>query len=259
MRGLAYGWRVDNRRLKLEGTHLALTCLAIALVWRDVALCTGLLAALTIARFALRWDRLEALVFGAGFVFASLAEIVQVACGLYTYAQASPLVIPAYNLFLWGAVLCFAYRLMAAVEARLATPLSTPTWPGVLAELAGYSAVTALLCLAGHRSLLVAAIFAAILIGRLLLGRAAGDGWFVLLGVLLGPAVEASLVGLGIYRFADPRIAGLPLWHPIYWAIIALFLRRASAFVRGQIWKYSMGTSSVCQLPSSARYSSKPS
>lgn len=224
--------RAARGRLAVDAVHFVLTCVVLALAWRQLALCTALLAGIALGRFLLHRSMNDLLVFAFGFVFASVAEIVQVACGLYRYAQPSPLVIPAYNFFLWGAVLCLASSLCDAIEARLSRPLVVVSLRHLLLEAAGYVAITTLLCLAGQRSLLVAAVFAGVLFARLVFAHRAGDGWFVVLGMAFGPAVESWLVGLGIYRFADPALGNLPLWHPIYWGLITLFLRRAAAFRR---------------------------
>lgn len=224
-----------ERRLAIDAAHFALTCVVLATSWHHLARSTLLLAAIATARFLLRRSTSDLVLFAFGFVFASLAEIVQVACGLYRYAQPSLLVIPAYNFFLWGAVLCLASSLIDAIEARLSRPLVSVTLRQLAFETTGYVAITICLCLFGQRSLFVASGFAIVLLGRLVLAHRAGDGWFVLLGMAFGPAVESWLVGLGIYRFADPAIGNLPLWHPIYWGLITLFLRRGAAFHRALV------------------------
>lgn len=222
--------RPTRGALILDGAHFLYTLLVLTLTWRSEVLCTLLLAGAAAARFSLRAERTEAAIFAVGFVFASLAEIVQVAAGLYTYAERSSLIIPAYNFFLWGSVLCLAHSSLTRLELRLGAALRV-SLRQVVAEGGAYLAVTAVLCVLGHRPPLVAALLGGALLLRLLVLRSERDGWFVVLGVLCGPLVENYLVGLGIYRFADPAIGHLPVWHPLYWGIIVLLLRRAVAFV----------------------------
>src|SRR5450432_998796 len=101
-------------QLLVDVAHFAVTCAILGLFWRHMALVTALTALAAVIRFVLRPKALGWFLFGFGF--ASLAEIVQVWAGVYRYAQPCPLIIPYYNFFLWGVVLCLASSLLGAIE-----------------------------------------------------------------------------------------------------------------------------------------------
>ena len=211
--------------LILDSLALLGTLAVLTSTWRDPWWATALLAALMTFRFF--WGRAprDVAIFFFGFVFASLAEIVQVWAGLYSYTQPCPLIIPYYNFFLWGTVLLAASQWLRALEARFGSPNATVSWTRLGVENAGYLAITLLLCLASAHQLAIAALFVVVLVARLVLVRERGNLWFVAAGMLLGPLTESWLVHCGIYQFSEPMIGNLPLWHPVYWGLIVLYLR----------------------------------
>jgi|GEM_PF-2628431 len=208
----------------LDSLMLLATVAVLTLFWRETGTATALLAGLAAVRFALARSWRDVGIFGFGFVFASLAEIVQVWSGLYAYAQPCPLIIPYYNFFLWGTVLLTASRWLRWIEVRVGTK-APPSWTRLAVENAGYAAITALLCLASRHQLAIAAVFAIVLLVRLIFVAERGNLWFLTVGMLLGPLTESWLVHTGIYRFSQPLVGNLPLWHPIYWGLIVLYLR----------------------------------
>ncbi len=210
--------------LQLDLLALVSTIAVLTVTWRNVWLATALLAFVTLLRFAVRRSGRDVGIFLFGFVFASLAEIVQVWAGLYRYAQACPLVIPYYNFFLWGMVLLASAQCLRALERRVG--VDTPVGLARLAwENALYVGMTTLLCLAPGHQQSIAAVFGTLLVLRLTLVRERGNLWFLLVGMIFGPVTEGWLVHTGIYRFAEPMVGNLPLWHPIYWGLIVLYLR----------------------------------
>jgi len=210
--------------LLLDTLSLLATLAVLTATWRNVWLATALLAVLTTLRFAVRRSPRDLGIFAFGFVFASLAEVVQVWAGLYAYAQPCPLVIPVYNFFLWGTVLLTSSQWLRALEARFGAPAGL-SWSRLATENALYGAITALLCLASAHQLAIAVVFATVLVARLVLVAERGNLWFLAVGMLLGPMTESWLVHSGIYRFSQPLVGNLPLWHPIYWGLIVLYLR----------------------------------
>jgi hypothetical protein len=72
---------------------------------------------------------------------------------------------------------------------------------------------------------LVTALLLALLAVRLV-RPVRGDWAYALAGGLAGPAAEIVIAATGAFNYADPDVAGIPLWLPALWANGGLFIRR---------------------------------
>ncbi len=73
-------------------------------------------------------------------------------------------------------------------------------------------------------SLAVALVALAVI--RLLTSSVPGEGLFVGLAVVLGPATEAILSSLGVFEYTDEDFLGIPYWLPGLWANAGFLIRR---------------------------------
>lgn len=218
---------VGPRQLAIDGLVVAAYLVTLGLFFEQRSLCLAVGVGLSILRFALSRSTRDLGIYAVGFFLGSIAEIVQVWAGAYTYRLPEPLVIPLCNFPLWGLVLLAS----KSVIERITSGRHQATLQVVALESALYATITTALCLGADSPRAVAALFAGVLLTRLLFFRAPHDLALAGIGVLIGPLAEAWLVSQKIYAFAHPAIIGLPLWHPIYWALIVLFLRRLFALV----------------------------
>jgi hypothetical protein len=95
---------------------------------------------------------------------------------------------------------------------------------GELALFAGLYALTALV--GDDQPALLAAALVALAAARLLALGVPGDLVYALAAALLGPTVEAILVALDVFSYANPDLAGVPVWLPALWANGGLLVRR---------------------------------
>jgi|GEM_PF-1997433 len=63
-------------------------------------------------------------------------------------------------------------------------------------------------------------------VARLGFFHAKWDWLFFLMGALIGPTVEALLVGANFYHFENPDFMGLPYWLTLQWGIVTMSGRR---------------------------------
>jgi hypothetical protein len=69
----------------------------------------------------------------------------------------------------------------------------------------------------------------ALLAGRLLLRPVRGDWAYALIAAIAGPAAEALISAAGAFDYAEPDLAGIPMWLPALWANGGIFIRRLLA------------------------------
>ena len=60
-------------------------------------------------------------------------------------------------------------------------------------------------------------------------GNARGDWLYVLVACVAGPASEALLIEAGVFSYANPDFANIPIWLVPLWANGGLMLRRVLA------------------------------
>ena len=108
----------------------------------------------------------------------------------------------------------------------------TRAWPLAdrLREVALIVALYAATVIAnGWGAVLLTVAFGALLVLRLVRSPAPGDWVFALVAGLAGPALEATLVGVGAFGYSEPDLLGLPIWLPALWANGGLVIRRLFA------------------------------
>jgi hypothetical protein len=153
--------------------------------------------------------------------------------GIHLYGDVESYPDPGFGRWAWfvplefGAAALVAGALIPRLE-RAAGPAESPRWSPLtrLAELgllvAAYLSTVLLADVPG----LVTALLLALLAARLALWPVRGDWAYALAGGLAGPAAEILIAATGAFDYADPDLAGIPLWLPALWANGGLFIRR---------------------------------
>ncbi len=191
----------------------------------------ALLSALSGLRLLRSRDRHQTLTWCLGASLGSGADALQVAAGVYTYANPSFL-LPGYMLPLWGQIFLVLRGVLRAIDDRADSPWKPLRLDGASAGVTSLFVVaTASVCLLHPRPVLVAAICITVAILIFLADHRPGDGLACGLAAVLGPVSEGILVHGGIYHFPESAFFGLPAWHPFYWMVCVLFLRR----LRGRV------------------------
>jgi hypothetical protein len=156
--------------------------------------------------------------------------------GIHLYGDVESYPDPAFGRWAWfvplefGAVAALAGALIPSLE-RLAGPPHLPQWsPGTrFAELCVITAAYTSTVVLDDEPLILTLGLLALVTGRLLLRPAPGDWAYALIAAVVGPAVEAALSAADAFDYADPDLAGIPLWLPALWANGGLFMRRLLA------------------------------
>src|SRR4029453_5829422 len=73
---------------------------------------------------------------------------------------------------------------------------------------------------------LIVFLLAIYVVARLGFFHAKWDWLFFLIGALIGPTVEALLVGANLYHFENPDFLGLPYWLCLEWGMVTMSGRR---------------------------------
>ncbi|MGH2980242.1 MAG: hypothetical protein ACRDLQ_11500 [Solirubrobacterales bacterium] len=156
--------------------------------------------------------------------------------GIHVYGDVESYPDPALGRWGWfvplefGAAGALAGALLPHLE-RLAGPPRTPSWSvaariAELCLLAG--AYVSTVVLAGAPAVVTLALLA-LLSARLTLRPVRGDWVYALIAAIAGPFAEAALSVAGAFDYADPDLAGIPMWLPALWANGGLFIRRLLA------------------------------
>jgi hypothetical protein len=112
------------------------------------------------------------------------------------------------------------------LERRLGAPPRFSPARG-LAELALFACLYLLTAVAPSEAApLLAAGLAALAVARLALERIPGDALYVVLAGVLGPLAEIAISATGAFEYADPDVAGIPIWLPALWANAGFMIRR---------------------------------
>jgi hypothetical protein len=156
--------------------------------------------------------------------------------GIHLYGDVESYPDPAFGRWAWfvplefGAVAALAGALIPSLE-RFAGPPHLPRWSPAtrLAELCVITAAYTSTVVLDDEPVILTLGLLALVTGRLLLRPAAGDWAYALIAAVVGPAVEAALSAAGAFDYADPDLAGIPLWLPALWANGGLFMRRLLA------------------------------
>jgi hypothetical protein len=153
--------------------------------------------------------------------------------GIHLYGDVESYPDPVLGRWAWfvplefGAVGALAGAAIPSLE-RLAGPARPPHWSvaarvGELCLLVAAYASTAVLA---DAPVVVSVVLALLLAARLAVWRVPGDWIYAAIAALSGAVVEALLSGAGVFDYADPDVAGIPMWLPLLWANGGIFIRR---------------------------------
>ena len=168
-----------------------------------------------------------AICFCLGAVLGTLLD------GIHVYGDVESYPDPLLGRWAWfvplefGLAGAFAGALIPALE-RLAGPPWPPHWPlrVRIAELCLIVAAYLSTVVLDEAPVLLTAGLLALLAIRLAFRPVPGDWLYALIGAVAGPVVEATISALGAFDYADPDVAGIPMWLPALWALGGIFIRR---------------------------------
>jgi Protein of unknown function (DUF2878) len=170
--------------------------------------------------------------------------------GIHLYGDVESYPHPEVGRWAWFVPLEFglagaaAGALIPTLERIAGPPRPPPS--NRIAELALIVAAYLSTVVLDETPVLVAAGLVALLALRLTLRPVRGDWLYALLGAVVGPAIEATLSAAGAFDYANPDLAGIPLWLPALWANGGLFIRR---FFGSVVWGTRRGTTRRAAVP----------
>jgi hypothetical protein len=171
-----------------------------------------------------------AICFCFGAVLGTLLD------GIHLYGDVESYPDPLFGRWAWfvplefGAAGVLAGALIPRLE-RLVGPPRAPYWsPSArVAELCLLVAAYVSTVVLEDKPLVVTLALVVLLAARLSLWSVPGDWAYALIAAIVGPATEATLSAAGAFDYADPDLAGIPIWLPALWANGGLFMRRLLA------------------------------
>lgn len=172
-----------------------------------------------------------ALIGVLGAVLGSLGEAAHHRAGVWSLPEGATLpwwVTAAYLVAIPGVALAFRW-----LDGRLCVT-AAPT--RAAAALEGVTVLALFLSptlLHPHETVLAAALWAC-LFARLVLVRARGDAWVVVVAMVVDAGLELSLAALGLFTYTHASAGPLPLWLAPFWGCMGLSLRRLFAWVLGR-------------------------
>lgn len=200
----------------LPWLRLALTY-AILFAVPGAPLKTGLLLTLWIAAFA-PWKKSDAALFVSCAALFTAMNAAAIQRGLFEFTAPNVLGLPYWEFFLWGFWVLHTHRIAGG------PPAPRPgRWEWGLVVLFALSFVlfqsaTAVLLASG-----------AVMSAALVRWHERDDVHHVAHMLLIGTLLEYPGVALGLWRYPDPPVGGVPLWYATMWGGIGLFLRRWAA------------------------------
>jgi len=153
--------------------------------------------------------------------------------GIHLYGDVESYADPGFGRWAWfvplefGAAGAIAGALIPRLE-RAVGPAGPPRWTPLarVAELGVLVAAYLSTVLLADVPVLVTVLLLALLAVRLMRSPVRGDWAYALAGGLAGPVAEILIAATGAFDYADPDVAGIPLWLPPLWANGGLFIRR---------------------------------
>jgi Protein of unknown function (DUF2878) len=153
--------------------------------------------------------------------------------GIHLYGDVESYPDPVLGRWAWfvplefGAVGTLAGAALPRLE-QLIGPARTPYWTPVvrIAELCLLLVAYLSTVVLADAPVVVTAALAALLVARLALWPVPGDWAYALIAAAAGAVIEALLSAAGAFDYADPDVAGIPMWLPFLWANGGIFIRR---------------------------------
>lgn len=173
------------------------------------------------------WLRL-ALIGVVGAVLGSLGEGAHHRAGVWTLPEGASLpwwVAVAYVVAIPSVAM--AYRWM---DGRVGVKVAPTRSAALLEGVAVLALFVSPALLHPHEIVLAGALWACLL-ARMVLVRAPGDAWVVVVAMVVDTALELCLASLGLFEYAHASAGPLPLWLAPFWGCMGLSLRRLFASV----------------------------
>jgi hypothetical protein len=153
--------------------------------------------------------------------------------GIHLYGDVESYPDPVVGRWAWfvplefGAAGALAGALIPSLERRVGPP-HLPHWSPWrrIAELGLLVAAYFSTVLLDDAPVTLTAGLLVLLAIRLTVRPVPGDWAYALIAAVAGPAVEATLSAAGAFDYADPDVAGIPMWLPALWANGGLLIRR---------------------------------
>lgn len=174
-----------------------------------------------------------ALCFALGAILGTAFD------GIHVYGDVLSYPDPAFGRWAWFVPVEFGLLgvglgLMIPAIERAVAPGWVPAWSiaqraGEVVLFAGLYWTTTLSDGNGRWPVACAAGLTLLVCVRLLAGRSPGDWIYALGGCVAGPAAEALLIAAGVFDYANPDFANIPIWLVPLWANGGLMMRRLLA------------------------------
>jgi hypothetical protein len=121
---------------------------------------------------------------------------------------------------------------------------SKPLWSELLQELTAFSLLVASVSLLWRNTPLLFIIALGEALGALALWHERYDLSFFLIIAVLGSLAEAVFVHVGVWRYAHPTFAGIPLWFPLAFGTTGLIGERLARTIT-ELWDEASPSRSV--------------
>lgn len=217
---------------KLVSIELALLLLIpviYLLSWRSFILSTVLSVISIVVVFILYHKFQDILIYFLGTVLGSIGEIACVYFGVWEYSQAHFLGIPLWLSLFWGYVFLVIRRLSLKVLTNKNVKKSihkSGTRNYIILFITYILLIFIPSLLFNHNLAVFLGLF--ILSAVSLYKADKTDVFFVLTFVILGLLLELLCVHIGIWRYPNPDIAGIPGWLIFLYSGFSLFIKRTS-------------------------------
>lgn len=196
--------------------RLALTY-AILFSVPGVPLKTGLLLSLWAVSFK-PWKKSDVLLFTGSSALFTVMNAAAIHRGLFEFLEPNLLGLPYWEFFLWGFWVLHTHRAVGGAPAP-----RPGRWEWALVILFALSFAL----FPSSRAVLLAS--GVVLTVALVRWHTRDDWRHAAHTLLIGTLLEFPGVALGLWRYPDSPVGGVPLWYATMWGGIGLFLRRWAA------------------------------
>lgn len=230
--------------LIIEFIFLALMVFNVVYYWKNNLYSTIIAIVLVIMAFLLFHKKEDLVFFWLGALFGTIAEIVCVYYGVWTYSNPVVLGIPLWLPILWGFAWLFARRIRDTIlnlehleihyihHQDLPPRLLIFFYDIILFGLAVF--FTAILW---KNNILVFIILLILLWMSAHHFHKKEDVLFIVLAGIIGPATEIVCISTGAWFYSNPTILGIPFWLPVAYALLGLVVKRTATSVVNFVFK----------------------